>query len=110
MTTQSMLLSFAINKMVSESQTLSATQGPYAANNNDLFFINYNSVNSIYISCEETIAYFNKLFNAEMSDQSRQCVIFIAASSAFFFILLVIKNLLIRSVLKKKAEILNIFF
>jgi hypothetical protein len=36
--------------------------------------------------------------------------IYLGASAAAYFVILIIKNIMLRAVLKKKAEILNIFF
>ena len=37
-------------------------------------------------------------------------IVYLAISTSVFFFILVFKNLILRAVLKKKAEILNVFF
>lgn len=50
-TNQSMILSFAIAKLISEAQLLtSSTAVP--PNDPDLFFVHYNSVNGLSLGCE----------------------------------------------------------
>jgi len=47
-TSQSMLLSFAINKLVSEADILANSE----LSSSSLYFIQYNSVNGLQVGCE----------------------------------------------------------
>lgn len=47
---QSMILAFAINKLISEAQLLAANNA-VAATDPDLFFVQYNSANGLEVGC-----------------------------------------------------------
>jgi hypothetical protein len=103
---QNMLLAFAVNKIISETQILTAGLG----SNAQIFFTQYNSVNGLDVGCDQAGASMGQDIKSQVMVSLGQCKVYLIICCCLFVGLLLVKNLVLRQVLLKKAEILNIFF
>ena len=97
-----MLLGFAVNKLVSEADLLANAN----ADSSSLFFVQFNSVNGLALGCEQGLG----VAWAAVSSYFAAGAIFLALCGSLVGGSLLVQNLVLRKVLKKKADILNIFF
>lgn len=67
-------------------------------------------MNGIEKGCETAISNISKDLMNTNSETLSVYVLYLAISGAVCFSILLLKNLLLRVVLKKKGEILNVFF
>ncbi len=97
-----MLLGFAINKLISEADLLATGDRGYSTE----FFVIYNSVNGIEVGCEDGL----KLLWGGINTDYGQALTFFALCVSLLAGILIVQNIILRKVLNKKADILNIFF
>lgn len=104
-----MILAFAINKLISEAQLVAAA-ATITPDDPDLFFVQFNSVNGLLTGCEQALLEGRKTLLSLNDSVLKTYSIYLAVSAAAYVVMLLIKNLILRAVLRKKAEILNVFF
>lgn len=75
-----------------------------------MFFLQYNTVNGLLIGCEEALSQLGRDLNGSVGKGTTECVIYLIICCCVFAVILIAKNIVLRQVLLKKAEILNIFF
>ena len=104
-----MILAFAINKLISEAQLLAAA-ATVAPDDPDLFFVQFNSVNGLEVGCELALLEGKNTLLSMNDSVLGTYAIYLGVSAGAYILMLFIKNLILRAVLRKKAEILNVFF
>ena len=103
---ENIMLGFALNKLMSEANSLRGFGGLLPANNSHVFFVNFNTVNGLITTThlEDVIAI--NAFNDSISNLSAIQDIYLAIAFGLFFVAMLAKNFLLRIVVKKKSEIL----
>ena len=94
---QTMLLSFAINKLISEAQAITSGLA------SPTFFIQYNSVNGLDISCEQAEYLIIKNARENVSKAISQPLMYFLICLSVFILILIVKNVILRNVLQKKS-------
>ena len=107
-------MGFALSKLVSESNSLEKDPQtgllPPPSQSSHSFFINYNLVNGIQSSFQEEKKFYWEKLNQSLEKIADVYLIFLLVVGPIFLVLAIIKNCLLKFVLNKKTEILEVFF
>lgn len=97
------MLGFALNKLMSEANSLRNFTTLLPQNNSHVFFVNYNTVNGLIATTnlENTLAF--NAFNDSIKSLSAIQIIYLSIAFGLFFIAMFAKNFLLRIVVKKKS-------
>lgn len=110
MSNQTILLSFALNKWVSEAGAVSTSTSVTLPSDSHVFYLGYNTVNAINLGCSWAVEALQQSFVSLISGTLTFNIVYLGVVGSVFLVLLLGKNVILNLVLKKKAEILNIFF
>jgi hypothetical protein len=103
---ENIMLGFALNKLMSEANSLRSFGGLLPVNNSHVFFVNFNTVNGLITTTHiEDVLAFNA-FNDSINNLSTIQIIYLGIAFGLFFVAMLAKNFLLRIVVKKKSEIL----
>jgi len=105
-----MLLGFALNKLISESNSMKSNTGLYSQTSSHVHFVNYNTVNGLILSTKIENNLAVQSFIDSLDKIASIETAYIGVTVGLFLTAMIVKNILLRIVLKKKSEILEVFF
>lgn len=98
-----MMLSFALNKLISEANSMKTNPNIYDQTNSHVQFVNYNTINGLIIASNyQTVLALNNYTDSVENITTIQ-IAYMSVAISLFVVAMIVKNILLRIVLKKKS-------
>lgn len=107
---ENMLLGFALNKLISEANSAKSAATIYNQSSSHVFFVNYNTINGLILSAKTENTLAMNAYKQALDSIASIEIVYIGITIGIFVSAIIAKNVLLRIVLKKKSEILEVFF